>query len=136
MPFSGPCRIDQFQCKNGGQCKIEFSIYDSRCSGLCMPLEWKCDGTEGCTDGSDESRDTCDGKFICQVAQIKLCERFIQALLCSLVYHTLTRGGGSHQWRGQTLWWQEIVTNYHGFSSDPSSCLRAENTLIQASIGC
>ena len=56
----GPCGDNQFQCKNG-QCKSKYSHFDSRCSGSCMPLEWKCDGVEGCTDGSDESIDTCGG---------------------------------------------------------------------------
>jgi len=33
------CEESQFQCSNG----------------RCIPLLWKCDGDEDCSDGSDES---------------------------------------------------------------------------------
>ena len=58
----GTCGRGQFKCING-QCNSKYS-YDERCAGSCMPLEWKCDGNEGCTDGSDESLNVCGGKFI------------------------------------------------------------------------
>lgn len=36
-----PCKADQFRCVDNGE---------------CIPLKWKCDGNEDCTDGSDERK--------------------------------------------------------------------------------
>ncbi|KAH7969378.1 hypothetical protein HPB52_017497 [Rhipicephalus sanguineus] len=38
-----PCKADQFRCMDNGE---------------CIPMKWKCDGNEDCTDGSDEKKCT------------------------------------------------------------------------------
>ena len=41
------CNTDQFQCKSGVSTQKGFT-------GPCIPSEWENDGTEDCSDGSDE----------------------------------------------------------------------------------
>ena len=44
------CGADQFQCKSG----ICLYTDNSNCNGPCILSDWTNDGTEDCTDGSDE----------------------------------------------------------------------------------
>ena len=54
-----PADEDQFRCIDGG-CKSSRDPDNDRCYGSCTPLEWKCDGTNDCSDYSDELQDTCN----------------------------------------------------------------------------
>lgn len=48
------CDLDLLFLIEGGRAKCEESQFP--CSnGRCIPLLWKCDGDEDCSDGSDES---------------------------------------------------------------------------------
>ena len=44
------CRTDQFQCKSG----ICLYTDNSNCNGPCIRGDWANDGTNDCSDGSDE----------------------------------------------------------------------------------
>ena len=52
LKFTGAitCRADQFQCKSG----ICLYTDNSNCNGPCIRGDWANDGTNDCSDGSDE----------------------------------------------------------------------------------